>query len=59
MLEGQRDETIELECPECGARIEATAKDAESGRVRCPRGHEVLLMGMMGELDGGASGKRG
>ena len=47
------DETVELRCPECGARVETTAKQAESGKVRCPRGHEFAVMGMLGGALGG------
>ncbi len=44
-------ETVELECPVCGARVETTAKAAESGMVRCPRGHEFEVMGILGGID--------
>lgn len=49
----REDEQVELECPECGARVHATAKEAERGKVRCPRGHEFAVMGILG---GGAGG---
>jgi hypothetical protein len=42
------DEKIELECPKCGARFEVRTKDADSGEVRCPRGHEVPVIGILG-----------
>jgi hypothetical protein len=48
MLGGRGDERVELECPECGARVETTAKEAEKGKVRCPNGHEFVVMGMLG-----------
>jgi CxxC motif-containing protein len=52
MLGGREKETVELRCPECGARVETTAKEAEKGKVRCPRGHEFAVMGMLGGLEG-------
>ena len=52
MLDGRDGDTVELRCPECGARVETTAKEAEKGKVRCPRGHEFAVMGMLGGLEG-------
>jgi DNA-directed RNA polymerase subunit RPC12/RpoP len=52
MLGEDDTDTVELECPECGARVKTTAKEAEKGKVRCPRGHEFVVMGMLGALDG-------
>ena len=51
---GERDhEPIELECPECGARVQTTAGEAEKrGKVRCPRGHEFAVLGMLGSAEG-------
>ena len=51
---GQRDdEPIELECPECGARVQTTAREAEKkGTVRCPRGHEFAVLGVLGPAAG-------
>jgi len=50
---GRRDEdTVELECPECGAKVKATAEQAREGKVRCPRGHEFAVMGILGDLGG-------
>jgi hypothetical protein len=57
MLRDDKDETVELECPECGAKVKTTAKQAEKGKVRCPRGHEFAVMGMLGDL--GSGGGRG
>jgi hypothetical protein len=48
MLGGRKDETVELECPECGAIVKTTAEKAEKGTVRCPNGHEFAVMGMLG-----------
>ena len=48
MLGRSRDESVELECPECGTVFETTARVAEKGKVRCPRGHEFAVMGMLG-----------
>lgn len=48
MLGRRDDEAVELECPECGAKVKTTAKQAEKGKVRCPRGHEFAVMGMLG-----------
>jgi len=28
--------------------VKTTAKQAEKGKVRCPRGHEFAVMGMLG-----------
>ncbi len=52
MLREGKDETVELACPECGAKVKTTAKEAEKGKVRCPRGHEFAVMGMLGGLGG-------
>jgi hypothetical protein len=48
MLGGREGDKVELSCPECGARVVTTAKDAEKGKVRCPRGHEFAVMEMLG-----------
>jgi hypothetical protein len=48
MLRKRDDEMVELECPECGALLKTRAKEAEKGKVRCPRGHEFAVMGMLG-----------
>jgi hypothetical protein len=48
LMLGGPDEHVELECPECGARVKATAKEAESGKVRCPKGHEFPVVAMLG-----------
>ena len=48
MLGGKNDEKIELDCPECGAKVKTTVREAEKGKVRCPRGHEFAVMGMLG-----------
>jgi hypothetical protein len=48
MLGGRNDDAVELECPECGAHVKTTAKEAEEGKVRCPNGHEFVVMGMLG-----------
>lgn len=35
---------IELRCPECGAKIEISEKQAErDNKAKCPNGHEVPL----------------
>jgi hypothetical protein len=52
MLGGRGDEVVELECPECGARVQTTAAKLEEGKVRCPRGHEFAVMGILGGPDG-------
>jgi len=46
---GRREEEIELECPECGILVKATAEQVEEGKVRCPRGHEFAVLGMLGD----------
>jgi uncharacterized Zn finger protein len=57
MLGRTNDEAVELECPECGTVFEVPVKAAEKGKVRCPRGHEFAVMGMLGgEGGGGDSG---
>lgn len=53
MLREGKDEKVELECPECGAKVVTTSKEAERGKVRCPRGHEFAVMGMLGDLGSG------
>jgi len=53
MLGERDDETIELECPECGTRVQTTAREAEkTGWVRCPRGHEFAVLGVLGPSEG-------
>jgi hypothetical protein len=56
MLGGRDKEGVELECPECGALVKTTVKEAEKGKVRCPRGHEFVVMGMMGPGGSGPGG---
>ena len=46
LVEG--DHEVEVECPQCGARLKTTAAEARKGVVRCPNGHEIPLMGMLG-----------
>jgi hypothetical protein len=46
---GADEGDIELECPECGARVKATPKEAEKGKVRCSSGHEFPVMAMLGD----------
>jgi hypothetical protein len=48
-----KDEVIELDCPECGARVKTTAREAEKGKLRCPNGHEFVVMGALGGTGGG------
>lgn len=48
MLREKGTEKVELECPECGTKFETTQERAEKGKVRCPRGHEFAVMGMLG-----------
>ncbi len=39
------DETVEVQCPECGAKVKLSVKDAdEKMAARCPKGHEIPLM---------------
>ncbi len=45
---GHDDEKVELECPECGVKVETTVEKAEKGEVTCPRGHRVAVMGLLG-----------
>jgi hypothetical protein len=53
MLGRRPEETVELTCPQCGAHVKTTAKEAEKGKVRCPRGHEFAVMGILGGGGGG------
>jgi hypothetical protein len=53
---GRDSETVEIECPECGALVKTTAREAEKGKIRCPRGHEFAVMGMLGG-PGGSDGR--
>jgi hypothetical protein len=34
---------------DCGMRVKTTTKEAEKGKVRCPRGHEFAVMSMLGD----------
>jgi predicted Zn finger-like uncharacterized protein len=54
---GQGDkEPVELECPVCGTEFKVAERDAAKGQVRCPRGHEFAVMGMLGG-PGGPGGR--
>ena len=55
MLGGRDKEPVELECPVCGTSVKTTAKEAQKGKVRCPRGHEFAVMGMLGGPGGAPS----
>jgi hypothetical protein len=59
MLGGKDKETVELECPVCGTQVRTSAKEAEKGKVRCPRGHEFAVMGMLGGPAGGGGAGEG
>ena len=48
-MPGGHEGQIDLECPECGARVKVTAGEAEKGKVRCPKGHEFAVMSMLGD----------
>ena len=60
MLGRSKDDVVELECPECGTAFKVPVSAAEKGKVRCPRGHEFAVMGMLGgERDDGGAGDSG
>lgn len=48
MLGRHDDEPVELECPVCGTQFKTTERQAAKGKVRCPKGHEFAVMGMLG-----------
>jgi predicted Zn finger-like uncharacterized protein len=48
MLGRRKDEAVDLECPVCGTKFKTTESQAAKGKVRCPRGHEFAVMGMLG-----------
>ncbi len=58
MIGGRGDDPVDLECPECGARVHTTVKATEAGKVRCPRGHEFAVMGVLGGIGGPSEPKR-
>ncbi len=58
MLGGRDNEPVELECPVCGTEFKTTESEAAKGKVRCPRGHEFAVMGMLGG-PGDAGGRDG
>ncbi len=38
-------DAVEVQCPECGAKVKLAVKDAEEKMAaRCPKGHEIPLM---------------
>jgi predicted Zn finger-like uncharacterized protein len=39
---------VDLECPQCGTKFQVTEAEAQKGKVRCPKGHEFGVMGLMG-----------
>ena len=41
-------EKVDLECPQCGTKFQVTEAEAQKGKVRCPKGHEFGVMGLMG-----------
>jgi DNA-directed RNA polymerase subunit RPC12/RpoP len=44
----EKKETVEVRCPDCGAKIELSVAEAEKKMsVRCPKGHEVPLVKML------------
>jgi hypothetical protein len=47
MLRKKEEEEIELECPVCGVQVKARPEEAAKGKVRCSRGHEFAVMGML------------
>jgi hypothetical protein len=59
MIGGRDSETVDLECPVCGARVHTTVKAAEKGKVRCPRGHDFEVMGALGDVGGPGGPGRG
>jgi predicted Zn finger-like uncharacterized protein len=48
MLGRRGNEEVELECPVCGTVFKVTEREAEKGKVRCPKAHEFTVMGMLG-----------
>ncbi len=41
----EKDEVIEVTCPECGAKVRVAKSEAERKMTaRCPKGHEVGLV---------------
>jgi len=49
MVEGRnKKEKVELMCPECGEKVVSTIDDVQGGKVRCKRGHEIEVMGILG-----------
>lgn len=52
------DGKVDLQCPQCGARFQATEAEAAAakGKVRCPNGHEFGVMGALAGGGGGAAG---
>jgi len=48
MLGRRKDEAVDLECPVCGTKFKTTESQAAKGKVRCPRGHEFAVMGILG-----------
>jgi predicted Zn finger-like uncharacterized protein len=52
MLGGRDKDKVDLECPECGTKFQATEAQAQKGKVRCPKGHEFAVMGMLGGMGG-------
>jgi hypothetical protein len=48
MLGRDKEEAVELECPVCGTHFKTPEREAAKGKVRCPRGHEFAVMGMLG-----------
>ena len=50
-MPGGPEQSVEIECPECGAHVKTTAKEVETGKIRCPRGHDVVVMGALGDVE--------
>jgi peptide subunit release factor 1 (eRF1) len=48
MVGGSDKDKVDLECPKCGTKFQTTQAQAEKGRVKCPKGHEFEVMGLLG-----------
>jgi peptide subunit release factor 1 (eRF1) len=48
MLGKREQQPVDLECPVCGTEFKTTEREAAKGKVRCPKGHEFVVMGMLG-----------
>jgi hypothetical protein len=44
MLGSDKDATVEVVCPKCNEKVKVPVAKAETGLVKCSKGHEIALV---------------